>query len=296
MSAILAAKSRLRPILMTSLTTVLGALPMIFAVGPSAIGNHSISAATIGGMLSGIIGGLIFTPPLFVGVSVRSKKNYSANNFISNEKSNNIYNSAVGGPHHALPPHCKRVSGLDSPLEFNAVDILETSADSLLGWEDFFADPNLEPYIRKALDNNFDIREAIDQSRIIEEYLKTARVAWLPDLTLAAGGNYRRYTDSEKFQYGSRTQTGYSIPLQLSWEVDIWGRLRKEKQAAASDYLQSAEAVHAVKSNVIAQTAALYYTFQLQKEQEAIMGNLLSLGDSIVSMETKRFEWVTPAR
>jgi HAE1 family hydrophobic/amphiphilic exporter-1 len=65
-SAVLAARSRLRPILMTSLTSVLGAVPMVFAIGPSAIGNHSISAATIGGMLSGIVGGLLFTPPLFV--------------------------------------------------------------------------------------------------------------------------------------------------------------------------------------------------------------------------------------
>lgn len=65
-SAIKAARSRLRPILMTSLTSVLGTLPMLFAVGPSAIGNHSISAATVGGLLSGIVGGLIFTPPLFV--------------------------------------------------------------------------------------------------------------------------------------------------------------------------------------------------------------------------------------
>ena len=65
-SAIEAAKLRLRPIIMTSLAFVFGLFPMSIATGPSAQGNHSISIAAAGGMVSGVILGLFIIPVLFV--------------------------------------------------------------------------------------------------------------------------------------------------------------------------------------------------------------------------------------
>lgn len=65
-SAIEGAKARLRPILMTSLAFITGLIPLLFVVGPSAMGNHSIGWAAISGMLFGTILGLFITPVLFV--------------------------------------------------------------------------------------------------------------------------------------------------------------------------------------------------------------------------------------
>lgn len=65
-SAIEASKSRLRPIIMTSLAFVVGLIPMMVAKGPSAQGNHSISIGAAGGMLSGVILGVVIIPLLFV--------------------------------------------------------------------------------------------------------------------------------------------------------------------------------------------------------------------------------------
>ena len=65
-SAIEAAKARLRPIIMTSLAFVFGLFPMSIATGPSAQGNHSISIAAAGGMVSGVVLGLFIIPVLFV--------------------------------------------------------------------------------------------------------------------------------------------------------------------------------------------------------------------------------------
>lgn len=65
-AAIEGAKARLRPILMTSLAFIAGLLPLLFAVGPSAIGNHSIGYAAVFGMLLGTVLGVFFTPVLFV--------------------------------------------------------------------------------------------------------------------------------------------------------------------------------------------------------------------------------------
>lgn len=65
-SALEGARQRFRPILMTSLAFIIGLAPLMFATGPAAVGNHSISFGTIGGMLSGVIIGLIFIPVLYV--------------------------------------------------------------------------------------------------------------------------------------------------------------------------------------------------------------------------------------
>lgn len=65
-SAVEGAKARLRPILMTSLAFIAGLLPLLFEVGPSAIGNHSIGYAAVFGMLFGTVLGVFITPILFI--------------------------------------------------------------------------------------------------------------------------------------------------------------------------------------------------------------------------------------
>lgn len=66
MAAMAAAKARLRPILMTSLTMIFGMLPLMFASGVGANGNISIGVGTVGGMLIGTLALLIVVPALFI--------------------------------------------------------------------------------------------------------------------------------------------------------------------------------------------------------------------------------------
>lgn len=66
MAAMSAAKARLRPILMTSLTMIFGMLPLMFASGVGANGNISIGVGTVGGMFIGTLALLIIVPALFI--------------------------------------------------------------------------------------------------------------------------------------------------------------------------------------------------------------------------------------
>lgn len=79
-AAIEGAKSRLRPIIMTSLAFIAGMLPLMFASGGTAVGNKSISVSAAMGMLSGVILGVFVIPLLFIlfqylQEKVSSKKN-----------------------------------------------------------------------------------------------------------------------------------------------------------------------------------------------------------------------------
>ena len=66
MAAMAAAKARLRPILMTSLTMIFGMLPLMFASGVGANGNISIGVGTVGGMLIGTLALVVIVPALFI--------------------------------------------------------------------------------------------------------------------------------------------------------------------------------------------------------------------------------------
>lgn len=65
-AAMSAAKARLRPILMTSLTMIFGMLPLMFSSGVGANGNISVGVCAVGGMLFGTIGLLFVVPSLFI--------------------------------------------------------------------------------------------------------------------------------------------------------------------------------------------------------------------------------------
>ena len=65
-AALQGARQRLRPILMTSMAFVAGLIPLMFASGPSAVGNRSISTSAAGGMISGVLLGVLIVPVLFV--------------------------------------------------------------------------------------------------------------------------------------------------------------------------------------------------------------------------------------
>ena len=74
MAAMSAAKARLRPILMTSLTMIFGMLPLMFASGVGANGNISIGVGTVGGMLIGTLALIIIVPVLFIAFQYIEEK------------------------------------------------------------------------------------------------------------------------------------------------------------------------------------------------------------------------------
>lgn len=73
-AAVEGASARLRPILMTSFAFIAGLLPLVFASGAGEIGNRTIGAATVGGMLFGTVFGVIVVPGLYVFFATLGKK------------------------------------------------------------------------------------------------------------------------------------------------------------------------------------------------------------------------------
>jgi NodT family efflux transporter outer membrane factor (OMF) lipoprotein len=157
---------------------------------------------------------------------------------------------------------------------------LPTDSTSLadVSWKSLFTDTYLQEYIEEGLQNNMDIRIAIQQIAAAEAYAKQGKAGYLP--TLSAGPNFTHQELSKNTQFGSfLTDTStdqYDVTASLSWEADIWGKIRSNKRATQALYLQSVAGHQAVKTALIANIATTYYTIlaidaQLKVTQESII-------------------------
>lgn len=141
-------------------------------------------------------------------------------------------------------------------------DNLPTDSTSLadVSWRDMFTDTQLKTYITQGLQNNLDIRVALQQMVAAEAYAKQGKAGYLP--TLSVGPNYTRQEFSSNSQFGSIFNGGldsYDVTANLSWEADVLGKIRSNKRAGNAGYLQTVAAHQAVKTQLISSIASAYY-------------------------------------
>src|SRR5690554_1677677 len=128
-----------------------------------------------------------------------------------------------------------------------------------VSWQELFKDPILQSYIQKGLQNNFDIRIAIQNIAAAEANLKQRKSGYFP--TLGINGNWTHQEISGNSQFGTMFDRidQYQLAANLSWEADIWGKIRSNKRAANAQYLQTIAANQAVKTQIITGIASIYY-------------------------------------
>lgn len=136
-----------------------------------------------------------------------------------------------------------------------------------VSWKEIFTDPILQGYIEEGLNNNMDIRIALQQIAIAEAYVKQGKAGYLPSLNLNASAAHQEFSASS--QYGGEISSAnqFEISGGLSWEADIWGKIRSSKRASEASYLQTVAAHQAVKSRLVANIASTYYQLLALDEQ-----------------------------
>ena len=289
-SALEASRLRLRPILMTSFAFIVGMIPLLRATGGSALGNHSIGAGAVGGMLTGVMLGIFVIPVLFVifqylqeRVSAKRKGKLA------------IQPAALLLAVSALAYSCS--AGRETVRTDGAVPAFRTvapaqapAADSgsiaRLEWKQFFTDTALQGIIDSVLARNYDMQVALNTITLNEAYLKQAKAAWLPTVQADISANTSRPSENSLNGFNLGNFTGanhiedYTAALGVSWEVDIWGKIRQQKQASLATYLQSTEAVKSLQTRLIAASASAYYTLLMLHEQLDITQRNMALNDS----------------
>lgn len=152
-----------------------------------------------------------------------------------------------------------------------------------VSWRDLFNDDQLKQYIDTALENNLDIRIALQNVMAAEAYVKQGKAGYYP--TLSGTASFTRTKNSQNSQFGSFFTSAleqYELSGALSWEADVWGKIRSNKRAFGASYLQSVSAHQAVKTNLIAGIAGTYYQLMaLDKQLEVSKQTLESRKHSL---------------
>lgn len=178
-----------------------------------------------------------------------------------------------------LLPGCSVVKKYQRPEvvgeKFYRTDQITTDTAGIAGlsWKDLFTDELLAGYINKALENNLDIRMAIEQIKIADAYRKQGRAALYP--TMSAGPQISFQSGSVNSQFGKITGNRpnivqYQLSADLSWEADIWGKIGSNQKALVAAFLKTEAAHQGVKSLLVATVADTYYQLLALDEQKKI--------------------------
>jgi outer membrane protein, multidrug efflux system len=159
-----------------------------------------------------------------------------------------------------------------------------------LSWWQLFEDEGLRELVRTAIQENKDLRIAVtrvDQARAV---LGITRADQLPQVNAAASATANR-TSQNVPPRGSGGETDLvSATADLSFEIDIWGRLRRASEAARAQLLASEEARHAVVMTLVSDVAAAYLQLrELDLELEITRRNVESRRQSL-QIALDRFE------
>ena len=162
-------------------------------------------------------------------------------------------------------------------------------------WWKQFNDPVLDALIAEALANNLNVKVAAANVEQAAGVLTQTRSALFPQLGYDAIGGRARTTESgvspEIARLIPNPQTSYQALLQVSWEVDLWGRIRRLSESARANLLATDEARRGVILSLVSQVAGNYLTLRGLDAQLVIAKQTLDTYAESVRLFTLQFQY-----
>lgn len=174
----------------------------------------------------------------------------------------------------------------DLPQNFRNATASEANSIADIPWKNFFDESSLQKLIENAIAKNYDMQLALKNIEAAQLLLKQTKWAYLPDARLQVTANSNRPSDnslnglSAKQFLGKMHVEDYSANIALSWEADIWGKIKNQRASALAAYLQTDEAKKAIQTNIVASVAQGFYNVLMLDAQLAIARKNIALNDS----------------
>lgn len=182
---------------------------------------------------------------------------------------------------------------LNLPDTYKVDDNTMSSQDTIIyPAKAFFKNPELISLLDTALAKNSNLLLAVKNIDIAGSILGVTKLNYLPDLTAQINGSYSRQSrNSAAMQTGgSREAKDYNLSIGMTWDIDIWGKIRREKEEALANYLQSNEAKKAVQTRLVADVAKGYYNLLMLDEQHKIAIESKELSESTLKIVKLQYQ------
>src|SRR5690606_3290296 len=125
---------------------------------------------------------------------------------------------------------------LGTPEAYSSAPAPADSSLAQQSWKKFFTDTTLQRLIDQALKNKFDLGVALTRIDAYQAFAKQAKAAWLPALNIQATGSTNNPSENSLSGLslgeflGSNHLEDYTLAANLSWEIDVWGKIRRQKE------------------------------------------------------------------
>jgi HAE1 family hydrophobic/amphiphilic exporter-1 len=313
--------ARLRPILMTSFAFIFGIMPLMVSSGAGAAGNRSIGTGAVGGMLIGTVFGVFVIPVLFIVFQSMQEKISRKPRIASAVMpvlvlvfSTLFLGGCVTQKYQA--PGMAVKGDLYRPRSSSGDSAAGHSGDTVsiagLPYRSLFTDTVLQGLIDEGLRENPDLKMAMERMTEARENFLQSKAAFLPDLSATPNATQTRQSPAAinlpPAYIGTfpLTTTTYQAALSMSWEADIWGKLRSSKRSYYAAFLQSDAAKRVVQTQLVTDIANYYYQLLSFDEQlritqrtiqnrqddvstmKALMENGLATGAAVVQSDANR--------
>lgn len=164
------------------------------------------------------------------------------------------------------------VKGLvrDSASISDTLVVSDTTSFGNLPWRSVFTDPQLQSLIETGLAHNTNMLNAALNVKMVEAQLKVAKLAFVPSFTFAPSGTITSWD-------GNKASKIYSLPVQASWSIDLFGNLLNAKRSAQMSLLATKDYQLVVQTGLISNIANMYYTLMMLDKQLEIVDNMTTL-------------------
>lgn len=155
--------------------------------------------------------------------------------------------------------------------------VSETDTTSLgdIPWQELFSDAALQKLIKQGIEGNTDLQVALLRLDQAKSQLTAAKLAFLPSLTFSPSGTISKTGSNAAVK-------SYELPVQASWEIDLFGSLRNAKKGAQATLLEQEAYRQAVQSELVANIANSYYSLLLLDKEIEISQNTLTVWEEQV--------------
>jgi outer membrane protein, multidrug efflux system len=179
----------------------------------------------------------------------------------------------------------------------NVAATTDTSSIADIPWKSFFTDVTLQKLIDSAIVKNYDMQIAIKNIEASQLLVKQVKWNNVPQVELGATASTTRPSDNSlnglslsQYNIGTKHIEDYSANITLSWEADIWGKIRNQSKSALASYLQTEEAKKAIQTGIVANVSQGYYNLLMLDDQLAIAKRNVALNDSTLRIIKLQFD------
>ncbi len=201
--------------------------------------------------------------------------------------------SCTAGPDYVRPT-------ADVPVSYKEIDgwKLANPKDDVLkdAWWELFDDPRMNALEAQVILANQNVRVAEAQFRQARAQVQSARSAYYPALTIGASAQRAALSDNLNSGQSGASVSDFLLPLDLSWEADLWGRIRRTVEAGQSGAQASAADLAGVRLSVQAELALDYMQVRVLDAQKRLLDSTVEYYTKTLELTTNRYNSGVAAR